>query len=381
MDTFPLFWASDSSIFGSLEFVATADRKLLCVSIPAPPPSLAPALADKMPRPWWLGDSDDAFNFKSARSRMSGLDDDPVPDPIAMAVAIATEATRVVQLDPAGPRVVGCRAASPGHVDRLWLHLEHYLGPTPSHDDLRHFAFALMNIHGQLLVGEPLHPCRLAENASGSYPYGLRNIAGHFQCLLAGPTIHDLDDPGFVGAIDRPDESFFDLLREGALEDCDTESESSEGSCSPRGYNMVQLAPIPEAGNPGTSAARATTNPAMQNPVNPATGVKEGEALVDVPITDGVGPQPAPRPDGIQDRLKARHIELEETRRQLEHEKEEIDRERDPDAVSISKRDAEFEDVIYPNGDPDAVSISKRDAKLLLPETFVNDTIIDFYIK
>lgn len=41
----------------------------------------------------------------------------------------------------------------------------------------------------------------------------------------------------------------------------------------------------------------------------------------------------------------------------------------------------DFEDVIYPQGDPDAVSISKRDVELLLPETFVNDTIIDFYIK
>ncbi|PUZ53896.1 hypothetical protein GQ55_5G087200 [Panicum hallii var. hallii] len=41
----------------------------------------------------------------------------------------------------------------------------------------------------------------------------------------------------------------------------------------------------------------------------------------------------------------------------------------------------DFEDIIYPHGDPDAVSISKRDVELLLPETFVNDTIIDFYIK
>lgn len=40
-----------------------------------------------------------------------------------------------------------------------------------------------------------------------------------------------------------------------------------------------------------------------------------------------------------------------------------------------------FEDVIYPKGDPDAVSISKRDVDRLQPETFVNDTIIDFYIK
>ncbi|KZV37400.1 Cysteine protein superfamily protein [Dorcoceras hygrometricum] len=43
--------------------------------------------------------------------------------------------------------------------------------------------------------------------------------------------------------------------------------------------------------------------------------------------------------------------------------------------------DKPFEDVIYPKGDPDAVSISKRDIDLLQPNTFVNDTIIDFYIK
>ncbi|XP_009415107.2 probable ubiquitin-like-specific protease 2B isoform X2 [Musa acuminata AAA Group] len=40
-----------------------------------------------------------------------------------------------------------------------------------------------------------------------------------------------------------------------------------------------------------------------------------------------------------------------------------------------------LEDVIYPKGDPDAVSISKRDIEFLQPETFINDTIIDFYIK
>ncbi|KAF6143495.1 hypothetical protein GIB67_029664 [Kingdonia uniflora] len=40
-----------------------------------------------------------------------------------------------------------------------------------------------------------------------------------------------------------------------------------------------------------------------------------------------------------------------------------------------------FEDVIYPKGDPDAVSISKSDVELLRPETFINDTVIDFYIK
>ncbi|KAM3219792.1 putative ubiquitin-like-specific protease 2A isoform X1 [Capsicum annuum] len=39
-----------------------------------------------------------------------------------------------------------------------------------------------------------------------------------------------------------------------------------------------------------------------------------------------------------------------------------------------------FEEIIFPEGDPDAVSISKRDVDLLKPKTFVNDTIIDFYI-
>ncbi|KAH9690386.1 putative ubiquitin-like-specific protease 2B [Citrus sinensis] len=43
--------------------------------------------------------------------------------------------------------------------------------------------------------------------------------------------------------------------------------------------------------------------------------------------------------------------------------------------------DEPFEDVVYPEGDSDAVSISKRDIDLLQPDTFVNDTIIDFYIK
>lgn len=40
-----------------------------------------------------------------------------------------------------------------------------------------------------------------------------------------------------------------------------------------------------------------------------------------------------------------------------------------------------FVEIIYPKGDPDAVSLSKRDVDLLQPDTFINDTIIDFYIK
>ena len=43
--------------------------------------------------------------------------------------------------------------------------------------------------------------------------------------------------------------------------------------------------------------------------------------------------------------------------------------------------DEPFDEVIYPQGDPDAVSLTKRDVDLLQPDTFINDTIIDFYIK
>ncbi|KAI3887859.1 hypothetical protein MKX03_015492 [Papaver bracteatum] len=43
--------------------------------------------------------------------------------------------------------------------------------------------------------------------------------------------------------------------------------------------------------------------------------------------------------------------------------------------------DAHFEGVIYPQSDPDAVIITKRDIELLQPMRFLNDTIIDFYIK
>ncbi|EPS68982.1 hypothetical protein M569_05786, partial [Genlisea aurea] len=38
-------------------------------------------------------------------------------------------------------------------------------------------------------------------------------------------------------------------------------------------------------------------------------------------------------------------------------------------------------DILYPGGDPDAVSITSKDIQLLRPKTFINDTIIDFYIK
>ncbi|XP_058103206.1 probable ubiquitin-like-specific protease 2A isoform X2 [Magnolia sinica] len=49
--------------------------------------------------------------------------------------------------------------------------------------------------------------------------------------------------------------------------------------------------------------------------------------------------------------------------------------------AKLSSIDEPFKDVIYPKGDLDAVSISKRDVELLQPKKFINDTIIDFYLK
>ncbi|AES98251.1 Ulp1 protease family, carboxy-terminal domain protein [Medicago truncatula] len=39
-----------------------------------------------------------------------------------------------------------------------------------------------------------------------------------------------------------------------------------------------------------------------------------------------------------------------------------------------------FHELVYPKGDPDAVTLSKRDVDQLQPNTYINDTIIDFYI-
>uniref|UniRef100_A0A7N1A5E1 Ubiquitin-like protease family profile domain-containing protein n=1 Tax=Kalanchoe fedtschenkoi TaxID=63787 RepID=A0A7N1A5E1_KALFE len=40
-----------------------------------------------------------------------------------------------------------------------------------------------------------------------------------------------------------------------------------------------------------------------------------------------------------------------------------------------------FDELVYPKDDSDPVTVSKRDIDLLQPETFINDTIIDFYVK
>lgn len=41
----------------------------------------------------------------------------------------------------------------------------------------------------------------------------------------------------------------------------------------------------------------------------------------------------------------------------------------------------DFQGLVYPQNDPDAVTITQKDIRILDPSEFLNDTIIDFYIK
>lgn len=47
----------------------------------------------------------------------------------------------------------------------------------------------------------------------------------------------------------------------------------------------------------------------------------------------------------------------------------------------LGRFEESLEEFVYPKGDPDAVTISGRDVELLDPGVFINDTLIDFYIK
>ncbi|KAF2585504.1 hypothetical protein F2Q70_00034009, partial [Brassica cretica] len=49
--------------------------------------------------------------------------------------------------------------------------------------------------------------------------------------------------------------------------------------------------------------------------------------------------------------------------------------------TSLNNLAGSFEDLVYPQGEPDAVVVRKQDIELLKPRRFINDTIIDFYIK
>ncbi|XP_048635532.1 probable ubiquitin-like-specific protease 2A isoform X1 [Brassica napus] len=49
--------------------------------------------------------------------------------------------------------------------------------------------------------------------------------------------------------------------------------------------------------------------------------------------------------------------------------------------TSLTNLAGSFENLVYPQGEPDAVVVRKQDIELLKPRRFINDTIIDFYIK
>ncbi|KAL0833589.1 hypothetical protein Bca101_085478 [Brassica carinata] len=49
--------------------------------------------------------------------------------------------------------------------------------------------------------------------------------------------------------------------------------------------------------------------------------------------------------------------------------------------TSLNNLAGSFDDLVYPQGEPDAVVVRKQDIELLKPRRFINDTIIDFYIK
>ncbi|KAL0872660.1 hypothetical protein Bca101_022365 [Brassica carinata] len=49
--------------------------------------------------------------------------------------------------------------------------------------------------------------------------------------------------------------------------------------------------------------------------------------------------------------------------------------------TSLTSLAGSFDDLVYPQGEPDAVVVRKQDIELLKPRRFINDTIIDFYIK
>ncbi|KAF8045132.1 hypothetical protein N665_5560s0001, partial [Sinapis alba] len=49
--------------------------------------------------------------------------------------------------------------------------------------------------------------------------------------------------------------------------------------------------------------------------------------------------------------------------------------------TSLTNLAGSFEDLVYPQGEPDAVVVQKQDIELLKPRRFINDTVIDFYIK
>ncbi|GJN12369.1 hypothetical protein PR202_ga30641 [Eleusine coracana subsp. coracana] len=283
----------------------------------------APTPAAMAARPWWLEDLGHMLDFVIVGDKMLESVGETLSYPIVAATTIVGEALRATRLEPARPQVVSQPVPPTNYGDQLWSCLERYLGPAPDQDDLQQFAFALANVHGQLLGGEPLRPNRLAQALPDSYPRGLRNAAGCLQDMSIHRVVPACAGTGFVDVIERLDESLFDLLDMGSLEDFGSDSGSCTGSYDlPREGLMVQLAPTPATGGAGTSAAGAIANPGTPALANPVTVAGVGDMLVDIPVAAAGEPRPVPCLEDPQQRLRARRAELEETRRQLEHEKE-----------------------------------------------------------
>ena len=75
-------------------------------------------------RPWWLEDVNDALNSSAVGDGTWRLVDESLPDPIAVAVAVANEAIRVVRVESARPLATDRSMATAGYGDLQWLHLE-----------------------------------------------------------------------------------------------------------------------------------------------------------------------------------------------------------------------------------------------------------------
>ncbi|GJM84680.1 hypothetical protein PR202_ga00373 [Eleusine coracana subsp. coracana] len=162
----------------------------------------------------------------------------------------------------------------------------------PAQDDLRCFAFALPNIHGQLLGGKPLLPGLLERNPQETFPYGLHNAVGYFQGLWVHHGVLASVNNELLGVIKRPNESFFDLFDQGSKEDSDTES--SAGNNNPtRECHIAQLVPTPDTGAAGGNATGGpeggglATGGIMGPALNTPPVAAVGGPIVNVPMRDG----------------------------------------------------------------------------------------------
>jgi hypothetical protein len=109
--------------------------------------------------------------------------------------------------------------------------LDAFLGPRPSKEDLCYLSFLFANIMAQVARGEPLSSGSLTQNASISFPFGLRNAARTIDHLIVQCMHPSSTDDEFVGMMNYVAESFHDLLA-GDFEAI-SNSDSSRGSHHP----------------------------------------------------------------------------------------------------------------------------------------------------